>query len=301
MNASLRRPFLLSLALLAVVGCSRPAAAADVVARVGTTEVTLDELRGYIATLGAQEQSALAKDPALLSQVVRTYLARQAVLREAQAKKFDQQPATQQQLARVRDQALTELYLQSVARTPDGYPSDAELEAAYRAHPALFAVPKRWRVAQVFVAVPKGSDAAAQEKARKKVEEIARKAKAKGADFAALARAETEEKGAAERGGEIGWLADAEMVPEVRRVVTALSVNSVSDAVRLDDGWHVLKLLEVREAGTRPLPEVKESLAAQLRAEKAQALRQAYLAKLLEQNPPAINELALSRAVAAAK
>ena len=46
---------------------------------------------------------------------------------------------------------------------------------------------------------------------------------------------------------------------------------------------------------------MRGALVAELRAERTQALRRAYLAKLLEQNPPAINELALSKVLGKAE
>jgi peptidylprolyl isomerase len=275
--------------LLSVLLSAAPAP--EAVARIGTVEVTVDELRAYVETLGEAERAALAKDPAVLSQTVRTYLARRAVVREATAKAWDESPAVKAQLARVRDQALAELWLESVARPPPGYPSDAELQAAYDANRAAFAVPRQLRVAQLFVAIGRRSP----DEARRRAEELARKAKAKGADFAALAREESDEKDAASKGGEIGWLGEEQMVPGIRATVAALSKDAVSDPVLLDDGCHVVKLLDVKPASTRTLAEVRDALTAQLRAERVRANRQAYLAKLLEQSPPVVNELALSK------
>jgi len=280
-----------AIALVAVAAART--AAAEVVARAGQVDVTADQVRTYVETLGPKDQAELARDPALLSQVVRSLLARQAVLAEARTRRFDREPATTAQLDRVRDEALTELYLAKVSQPPEGYPSEAELEAAYRATPAAFAIPQQYRVAQIFVAATRG-DAAGEEKARRRVDEAKRKLREKGADFAAVARAESEDRVSAARGGEIGWLSEAQMVEGIRRVVTGLPKGGVSDPVRLDDGWHLVKLLETRPPSTRALPEVRDALAAQLRAERARANRQAYLAKLLEQSPPVVNELALS-------
>jgi len=275
------------------VACGRTPAA-DVVARFGGTDVTVEELRAYVETLPAQDRAAFAKDQARLSQVVRAYLARQAVLKEAKSRKWDQTPAVKAQLDRVRDQALTELYLEDVSRPPDGYPSEAELKAAYEANRAAFAVPRQFRVSQIFVAARDPGD----EEARKRVNAIAAKAHQKGSDFAALARAESDEKVSAQAGGDIGWLTDEQLVPGIRSVVTGMTAGAVSDPVRLDDGWHLVKLVEARPAATRPLTEVRDSLAAQMRAETGKLRRQAYLSKLLDANPPAINELALSKVIA---
>ena len=283
-----------ALAILATSG--RTAAADEAVARVGGVDVSGAELRAYLESLGAQDKAAIAKDPALLTPVVRSYLARQAVLKEARAKKWDQEPSTRAQLDRLRDQALAELYLDSVSQPPASYPSDAEVQAAYDANQAAFQVPRQFRIAQIFVAARKGEPG--EDAARKGVE-LAKKLERKGADFAALAASESDDKAAGARGGEIGWLAEGQIVPGIRATVTGLAPGAVSAPVRLDDGWHVVKLLETKAAFTRTLAEVRGAVAAQLRAERAKANRQAFLAKLLEQNPPAINELALSKLVKA--
>lgn len=278
---------------LLLVALALPAAADEVVARVGAAEVTVGELRSYLASLNPEERAGFAKDPSLLAQAVRVYLARRAVLNVAVAKKWDEEPAVKAQLDRVREGALTELYLQSVSRPPAGYPSGAEVQAAYDAdaNRAAFEVPRQYRVAQIFIAAD----------SKKNADAIAKKLREPDADFAVVARAETEERAAAERGGEIGWLAESQMVVGIRPVVTGLAPGAVSAPVRLDDGWHILKLLEVRPAHKRALSEVRDAIVERLRAERAQANRQAYLARLLEQEPPAINELLLSKVLEPAK
>ena len=138
-------------------------------------------------------------------------------------------------------------------------------------------------------------------KARKKLDEVVVKLKQKGADFAAIARADSDDKQSGQQGGEIGWLTESQIVPGIRSAVSTLAKEGVSEPIRLDDGWHLIKLLETKPASTRPLAEVRESIVLQLRAERSRANRQAYLTKLLEQNPPTINELALPKVLATAK
>lgn len=266
-------------------------ASGDVVARVGTTEITADDLRGYIAALGAREQIALAQDPALLSQTVRLLLANRLVLQEVVAKKWDQQPAIAAQLERVRQNAVAELYLQSVSTPPANYPSDDELQKVYDANRSALLVPRQFQLAQIFIAAPKDADKATEDKAKKAVDDIARKLKAPSADFAAIATSDSDAK----NGGDLGWVAENQIRPEIRTQVMSLAKNAVSEPLRLDDGWHILKLVDTKASYTRTLPEVRDQLAQQMRAERAAALRRTYLAELLKQNPSAINEIALSK------
>ena len=288
------RSVLLFVALtLFPVGLAAPAGAADVVARVGGTSISVDEVRAYLGTLPPAERAALGKDPALLSQAVRSYLVRRLVLKEARERKFDQRPETRERLERAHDAALAELYLQSLAEAPEGFPSEAELEAAYEANKAAFLVARQYRLAQIFIAAAKG-DKEAEAKGQARLAEVAKKLKARGADFAALAREHSDTKGEAENGGEIGWLPEPQIVPEIRQAVAGLAKDGLAEPIRLDDGWHIVKLLDTKPAGSRPLAEVRDGLAEQLRQKRAQAVRQAHLNRLLQENPTAINELALS-------
>jgi parvulin-like peptidyl-prolyl isomerase len=275
----------------AATATAKSGAGDDVIARVGTTNISAEQIRAYVAALGPRERAAFGQDPNLLSQAVRLMLANRLVLQEVAARKWDQQAAVAEQLERVRENAVVELYLQQVSTPPAGFPSDDEVQKVYDANRASFLMPRQFELAQIFVAAAKDADKATEDKAKKAVEDIQRRLKAPGADFAALANeASTGEK----TGGELGWLAESQIRPEIRTPVMALAKGAISEPLRLDDGWHIIKLIDTKAAYTRTLPEVREPLIQQLRSERATVLRRAYLAELLKQNPPVINELALS-------
>jgi parvulin-like peptidyl-prolyl isomerase len=278
------------------LAAGEPAASdTNVIARVGDTEVKLDEIRASIESLDAREQAALARDPSLLNQTVRTLLMRRVVLKEALAKHWDTEPAVATLIQRARDNAVVESYLQSVSKPPDSYPSETDLQAAYEARKSQLLVPRQFRIAQIFVALPKNADKATTEKAQAKLETIRKSLHQPGADFATIARSQSEEPESATRGGELGWLAENQIQPEVRSQLGSLAKNSISEPIRLEDGWHILKVIDIKEAYTPTLEEIRTGLAQQLRNEKTQANSQAYLGKLLQQTPVAINELALSK------
>lgn len=262
----------------------------DVVARVGNTNVSAEEVRSYVAGLAPRDQAAVTKDPALLSQAVRMLLTNRLLLQEVREKKWDQQPAIAAQLDRVREGALVELYLQTITAPPANFPSDEELQKVYDANKAAMLMPRQFQLAQIFVPLPKDADRAAEDKAKQNVDEVVRQLKAPGADFAAVASASNPGKD----GGDLGWLAEPQIRPEIRTQVMGLAKNAVSDPIRLDDGWHILKLIDTKASYTRTLPEVRDQLVQEMRSERATMLRRAYLAELQKQHPPVLNELALS-------
>ncbi|OAF02710.1 peptidylprolyl isomerase [Bradyrhizobium centrolobii] len=267
----------------------------EVIARVGDSDVTAEEVRATMQLLDARQQAAMARDPALLSQTVRAILANRLVLKEAMAKKWDQQPAVVAQLARARDTLIVETYLQSVTTVGDNYPSDADIRSVYEANASAFLVPRRFRLAQVVVNLAKDADKSTEDAARKKLDDVVRKIKQPGAEFGAIARSSSDDASSAGREGEIGWVAEPDLRTEIRGQVTGLPKSGITDPIRLEDGWHVLKLLDTEASHTRPLADVREGLVQRMRAERVEANRRAYVAELLKQTPPVVNEIALSK------
>ena len=256
---------------------------AETIAKAGDLELKTQDIREALAGLEATQQTSLSKDPAAVAQYVRALLIQRLVLKQATEKKFDQDPAVIGKLVRARETALTEAYLDSFSQPPAGYPSDAELAAAYESAKPSLLLPKSYHLAQIFV-----KDAA-------KLADIQKKLKAKDADFAAIARAHSEEAASAAKGGEIGWLSEAQIQPAIKDKLPALKTGATTEAIKLDDGWHILKLLETREPTTATLDQVRPSLTARLRADKSKELRQQYLGTLLKDHPVAINEIELSK------
>lgn len=267
----------------------------EIVARVGDSDVTAEEIRATIQLLDARQQAAMTRDPAALSQTVRAILANRLVLKEAMTKKWDQQPAIVAQLARARENVIVETYLQSVTSPPDSFPSEAEIKSVYESNASAFLVPRRFRLAQILVAVAKDADKTAQDAARKKLDDVASKLKQPNAEFGQVARSLSDDAPTAERDGEIGWLGEPDLRTEIRGQVTGLPKAGLTDPIRLDDGWHILKLLDTEASHTRPLVEVRDALVQRIRAERIEANRRAYVAELLKQTPPVVNEIALSK------
>ena len=67
-----------------------------------------------------------------------------------------------------------------------------------------------------------------------------------GADFAELARQHSQD-GSAARGGELGWIAPGDTVPEFERALNALQPNQVSEPIKTEFGWHLIQVLERRD------------------------------------------------------
>jgi parvulin-like peptidyl-prolyl isomerase len=256
----------------------------SVLAKIGDIEISSVEAREILAGLDGEQQTAFSKDPAALGQYVRALLVQRLILKQVLAQKWDQEPAVIAKLVRARESALTESFLQNASVVEPGYPSDAELESAYESSKSKLLVPRLFHLSQIFIAGDKS-----------KLDATVKQLKAKAADFTAIARTYSEEAVSAAQGGEIGWLTEDQVQPGIRESLPKLKPGSVTEPIQLKDGWHILKVLDIREPHTPSLDQVRGQLAARLRAERAQHKRQEFLSRLVRENPVAINEIELGR------
>lgn len=299
----MHRTLITCLALLAPLHAqtAKPAAASNktVVAKVGDAEVYVEDVQNWLAGLEPAQREAAAKQPSLLTEAVRTLLVQRLVLQEAEAKKWGDRPEVAAKIERQRATIVAESYLRSVAEPEAGFPAEDVLKKAYDGAGDALNVQRRHKLAQVFIAAPD----AAKDKAAKEAEvaEVKKKLAAPGADFAAIARAHSEEASSAGKGGEIGWL-DENLIEEgIRAEVTKLSKGGVSSPILLKDGWHFVKVLDREEPRKLTFEEVKPRLADRLREQRAQAASQEYVAKLLRDHPVVINEIELPKVLAEPK
>jgi parvulin-like peptidyl-prolyl isomerase len=285
----------ISMALL-ILPVMLSAADTTVIAKVGDTEVRADDIKPFLEKLPARDQLILAKDAAAMNEFVKGIIIQQLVYKEALSKKWEQQPLVVAQLEKIRQQAITQSYLQSLSTPQKDYPSQADLQAAYdllKKNNAL-QVPKQYHLAQIYVACPKGADRDTEDKAKAKLDAVMKGIKG---DFATTAKSQSDDSSSYERGGDLGFLAESQIQPEIRTAATSLTKGGVSEPIRLNDGWHVIKLVEIKEPYTATLDEVNNSLLNELRAQRAQAVGKAYLAKLTQQNPITLNEIAISKLI----
>lgn len=290
MHPMLRLVTLLSLTAVSHLYGEAPA----VIGRIGDIEVTTEQLRESIAGIeGANTNTA--NNPQALGQYARALLLQRLVLQQAREQKWDQDPAVIARMVRAREAALSESYLESKSKPDASYPSEQEIKDAYEANKSKLLIPKSYELAQIFIESPESADPAAQAKAKSKLEEVRKQLAAKDADFSNIARTSSDEKSSAENGGKIGWLAENQIQPEIRSKLPDLKLKAVSEPIRLNAGWHIIKLLDVREARPPTIDEIRDNLFASLREEKSRELRQNYIAELLKKHPLAINEIELMK------
>ncbi|NLK41936.1 MAG: hypothetical protein GX298_07765 [Planctomycetes bacterium] len=157
--------------------------------------------------------------------------------------------------------------------------TEEEIKTFYEENPQYFESPEQVRVAHVLILTQGKSDEEKAE-AKKKIEEVLKKAKA-GEDFAALAKEYSEDPGSKDNGGEYTF-PRGQMVPEFEEVAFTLKEGQISDIVETQYGYHVIKKLEHLEAKKQTLDEVKDQIKDFLTRQKRNQFWQEYLKKMRE-------------------
>jgi peptidyl-prolyl cis-trans isomerase C len=100
------------------------------------------------------------------------------------------------------------------------------------------------------------------------------KALAGGADFAALAKKDSQDPGSGANGGDLNWATPDTFVPEFSQAMVALKKGQTTQApVKSQFGWHIIRLTDVRKAQPPAFDEVKDALRERLQQEKLQAFQ----------------------------
>lgn len=282
------------LLLLGLLFCNA-AAADELVGKMGDVELRSAELMVILEAQTADNKRQLASDPAALERLVRSELMRKAVLNEAKQKGWDKRPELQPLIERAHDQVVVSTFVGSVARPAEGYPSEEEIKQFYEANKAQLLAPAQFQLAQIFLPAAEGGDKSKAEEAKKKIGELSAKLGKSGADFAKLAKENSAHKESSDKGGDLGWVSEEQMVPEIRRAVAGMNKGDVSPPIKSAAGWHLIKLLDKKAAATRPLADIRPNLIVAMRNRKSQDLERAYVEALSIKLPPTINQIELGK------
>ena len=157
--------------------------------------------------------------------------------------------------------------------------SDADVQSEYDRMTRSEGEDYEVHVRHILIAVPRNASSAQVEQARRKAAAVAVEARESGVNFAELAKTRSEGSSSSD-GGDLGFFKRGTMVPEFERVAFNLKTGEVSEPVRTQFGWHVLKLEEIRKLGMKPLAEVRPEIEDRLRRAQADRLTSQYMETL---------------------
>jgi len=156
--------------------------------------------------------------------------------------------------------------------------TEADAKKFYDDNPDKFKMPERTQASHILISADQKATPEDKKKAKEKAEAI-RKRVAKGEDFAAAAKAESNCPSAA-KGGDLGYFGKGQMVPEFEKAAAALKLGELSDVVESPFGYHIIKVMDRKPADTVKFAEVKDKIEDYLKSQKAQKPMTDYVEKI---------------------
>ncbi len=153
--------------------------------------------------------------------------------------------------------------------------SDKDVKEFYTKNKARFEKKAEVKASHILFKAKK-DDKKALAAAKKKAMEVYKLAKKPGADFAALAKAQSEGP-SAPKGGDLGFFTKERMVPEFSKAAFATKKGAVTKPVLTAFGYHVIKVVDKKDGGLTPLKEVSDMISQQLEMQKMKGVMETFL------------------------
>lgn len=172
--------------------------------------------------------------------------------------------------------------------------SDDAISAYYDSHPEAFVQQEEARARHILFRLPQNASAEREERVRSAAQGVLDDLRG-GADFAAAAAEHSEDENTAEAGGDLGSFPRGVLWPPFEEAAFSLPIGELSDLVRTERGFHILRVDERMEVGIKPLAEARQEVIAALQEEKAQEAAMVFVDDLvvaMDEAPERFAELA---------
>lgn len=153
--------------------------------------------------------------------------------------------------------------------------TESELQRYYQSHQNRFLIPDEYRISQILI-LRKARET--EEDARERASSVSSALK-QGADFAELALKYSDGPEAT-KGGNIGFVRQGELLPQIERALSTLEPGQMTEAIQTSDGWHIIKLDEKRLPQFRPFAEVKTEIQTLVFQQKTEDVYQTWMGDL---------------------
>lgn len=175
---------------------------------------------------------------------------------------------------------------------------EAELRSQYEANKESYKRGDSVRAQHILIRLPQNAAPADDAKAKAKATELVAKLRA-GADFAAMAKENSNDPGSAANGGDLGYFTKGQMVPEFENAAFTQPIGQIGDPVKSQFGYHIIKVTDKKPAGYKSFEEVRPELEQKIVGERAQAQAKDRIAQArarLEQVKPITDDAMRSMA-----
>ena len=153
-------------------------------------------------------------------------------------------------------------------------PSQQEIQQYFAAHQSEYQIPEQSRARHILIKVAAGADAKTDAAAKAKAEDLLKQIQG-GANFAELAKQNSDDPGSKEKGGELGFARHGAMVPEFDNAIFTQKIGDTK-IVKSQYGYHIIQVEERQAPRSQPLSEVAPIIQATLAHQKQAGAEESY-------------------------
>lgn len=146
-------------------------------------------------------------------------------------------------------------------------PTEAEVRRAYETDKERFRTPERVKVRHILLKTT-GKAPAEEAKIKAKAEDLLKQLKG-GADFAKLAKENSEDTGSAVKGGDLDWIVRGQTVKPFEEAAFSLKPNDISDPIKTEYGYHIIQVLDKQQAKLKSFEEARPDLLSDYKRQRA--------------------------------
>ena len=253
-------PFFVALLAAGAFAAESGDTAPKILARVGGQDITEAEVLEFIKPFGQQAMMLYSSEQGR-KMVIDDLISMRLYALDAKEKKLDQTPEFIENLENIKRTMLAQASMREVIK--DVSVTEDETKKFYDDNPKLFTQPEQIQASHILVS---------DDEILKKVQEELKS----GKSFDVLAKEFSIDPGSAASGGDLGKFPRGVMVPEFEKAAFDLkNPGDVSEPVKSQFGWHIIKLTERFPESVMPFDQVKAQIEQELREKKTQDLLQA--------------------------
>ncbi len=229
-----------------------------VLAEVNSGSITTGDFDRELKNL-PEYLKAMADTPQGRKEMLDTMVIRELILQQASKDGLDKGAEIEEKLQDLKKRLIVESFLKKKVEV-ESKVSDEDMKKFYEQNKDKFKSGEQIKASHILV------------KTEKEAKEVQAQLKA-GGNFEELAKKSSVDSSSA-KGGDLGWFGKGSMVPAFEKAALALREGQVSDVVKSDFGFHIIKLTGKRPAGIRPFEEVKEQIKGAIMPTKQQEVFQ---------------------------
>jgi peptidyl-prolyl cis-trans isomerase C len=283
-----RRPLGLTILLLATLGvlgwgCEKKEVAEEdkVLARVGDETITLKDFEDEINRMPPHMRRRMARVEQKKKQLERL-IEGKLMLQEAEWQGLADDPTITAQVENYRSRLVAQKLLGSVKKGVSPV-TEEDIKEHFEKNRAIYQTRKQIRARHILL------------KDEAEAKKVLKKAKAPGADFAALAKEYSQDRATKNKGGDLGYFSPGRMVRQFEDAAFSLEKpGEISDIVKSPFGYHIIKLEDKKAAEPKTLAQVKGEIRRKLTSERQNAAQEEFLEEIKSRTGVEVNEDLLS-------